>query len=77
QLYLPLDRDLSYTDDIRLNLKAPSMPRDTGTFVSWDCAGFRELAVSGLVRFGRNLLVPDAADGSAGPGQVEARFTVR
>ncbi len=77
KLYLPLDRDLAYTEDIRLILKAPSLPRDTGTFVSWDCEGFRELAISGLVRFGRNLLVPDAADGSAGPGQVEARFTVR
>lgn len=77
KLYLPLDRDLAYTDDIRLILKAPSLPRDTGTFVSWDCEGFRELSVSGLVRFGRNLLVPDAEDGSAGAGQVEARFTVR
>ncbi len=77
KMYLPLDKDLAYTDDIRLILKAPSLPRDTGTYVSWDCDGFRELSVSGLVRFGRNLLVPDAEDGSAGPGQVEARFAFK
>ncbi len=77
KLFLPLDRDLAYTDDIRLILKAPSLPGDSGTYVSWDCGGFRELAISGVVRFGRNLLVPDALDGSQGPGQVDARFVIK
>jgi len=77
KLFLPLDKTLSYTDDITLILKSPSLPRDSGSYVSWDCNGFRELAISGLVRFNRRLLVPDANDGSAGPGQVEARFGFR
>ncbi len=77
KLFLPLDRDLAYTDDIRIILKAPALPGDSGTYVSWDCAGFRELAISGVVRFGRNLLVPDAADGSIGTGQVDARFKLK
>jgi len=77
KLFLPLDRDLAYTGDIRLTLKSPTLPRDSGTYVSWDCAGFKELAISGTVTFGRNLLVPDAADGTPGAGQVQGRFQVK
>jgi TANFOR domain-containing protein len=77
KLFLPMDRDLAYTDDIRIILKAQALPRDSGTYVSWDCAGFRELAISGLVRFGRNLFLPDALDGTVGPGQVEGRFAMK
>lgn len=77
KLYLPMDHDLVYTDDIQLILKSPSLPRDSGTYVSWDCAGFKELSISGVVRFGRNMLVPDANDGTAGPGQVEGRFKIK
>lgn len=77
KLYLPRDLNLVYTSDITFSLKAPTLPRDSGTYVSWDCQGFKELSVSGAVLFGRNLLVPDADDGSAGPGQVEGRFNFK
>ncbi len=77
KLFLPLDRDLAYTDDIRLILKGYSPATDSGTYVSWDCEGFKELSILGLVRFGRNLLLPDSLDGSAGIGQVEARFGLK
>ncbi|MBL7812873.1 MAG: hypothetical protein JNL57_11665 [Bacteroidetes bacterium] len=77
KLYLPRDLNLVYTTDITFSLKAPSLPRDSGTYVSWDCQGFKELSVSGAALFGRNLLVPDADDGSAGPGQVQGRFNFK
>lgn len=77
KLYLPIDRDLAYTDDIRLTLKSPSLPGDSGTYVSWDCAGFKELAISGSVTFGRRLLVPDGVDGNPGSGQVQGRFGLK
>lgn len=77
KLYLPRDLNLVYTTDITFSLKAPSLPRDSGTYVSWDCQGFKELSISGAALFGRNLLVPDADDGSAGPGQVQGRFNFK
>lgn len=77
KLYLPLDKQLGYTDDIHMTLNAPRLPRDSGTYVSWDCSGFKELAISGSVSFARSMLVPDNTDGSIGSGQVQARFSVK
>jgi hypothetical protein len=84
-LYLPIDRDLVWSDDITIRLKRTQFSSDyrsiadSGTFVRWDCNGFVSLTIAGEIIFGRNLLVEDLADGNIGPDQIKAEFrtTVR
>ena len=80
-LYLPIDRDLVWSDDITIRLKRTqiSSDADSGTFVRWDCNGFVSLTIAGEIIFGRNLLVEDLDDGNIGSDQIKAEFrtTVR
>ena len=82
-LYLPLDHVIPFGDSISLRFNRTrfsedySTVLDSGTFVSWDCRGFRSLAIDGAVVFGRDMLVEDLADGREGTHQIEAEFTAK
>ncbi|MBL7939651.1 MAG: hypothetical protein JNL43_09850 [Flavobacteriales bacterium] len=51
--------------------------RDSGTFVAWDCHGFRAITIDGEYRFSRETLVEDLPDGSDGPTKISAAFRGR
>lgn len=84
-LYLPIDKEYLWADDLTIRLKGTRFSSDytsvvdSGTFVRWDCNGFVSLTVSGEVVFGPNLLVEDLSDGAIGTDQIKAEFrtTVR
>ena len=59
--------------------EATGMVADSGTYVSWDCEGFRALHVSGEVSFSKELLERPTKNGSKSLKDVRARFkfTVR
>jgi len=82
-LYLPLDHVIPFSDSISLRFNRTRFSEDfsavvdSGTFVSWDCRGFRSLAIDGAVVFGRDMLVEDLADGREGTHQIEAQFTAK
>lgn len=79
-LYLPQDRDIPFADSLTLRFNKTTFSADyttvidSGTYVSWDCQGFRSLRVAGAVIFGRNLLVEDKLDGTVGTNQIKAEF---
>ncbi|MFM9943715.1 MAG: hypothetical protein ACKVQB_00635 [Bacteroidia bacterium] len=75
RLYNPQDKHLIFSPDVRLVFSATNIPaRDSGTFVSWDCNGFKALHIKGEFRFSRNVFVPDSITGDAAAGIVKARF---
>lgn len=84
-LYLPIDKEYVWNDDLTIRLKGTRFSSDyttisdSGTFVRWDCDGFVNLQVSGEIVFGNNLLVEDLPDGQIGSEQIKAEFktTVR
>lgn len=82
-LYMPLDHDIPFSDSITLRFNKTTFNADysavvdSGTFVSWDCQGFRSLAIDGAVIFGRDMLVEDRADGTEGTAQIKAEFTAK
>jgi TANFOR domain-containing protein len=82
-LYLPLDHEIPFSDSITLRFNRTefnadySAVLDSGTFVSWDCQGFRSLAIDGAILFGRDMLVEDMPDGTEGPHQIQAEFTAK
>ncbi|HRH68333.1 MAG TPA: hypothetical protein PLB89_02385 [Flavobacteriales bacterium] len=51
--------------------------RDSGTFVAWDCHGFRAITIDGEYRFSRETLVEDLPDGTDGPTKIAAAFKGR
>jgi len=51
--------------------------QDSGTFVAWDCRGFRALTISGEVRFSPEHLVEDLENGNDGPTKVVGAFKAR
>lgn len=51
--------------------------RDSGTFVAWDCHGFRAITIDGEYRFSRETLVEDLPDGGDGPTKITAAFKGR
>ncbi len=61
-------------DKVQLILKGTS---GDGTFVTMDCDGFKEMALDADIKFSRDLLVPDNADGTAGPGNVQSNFKIK
>ncbi|BDQ02020.1 hypothetical protein [Ignavibacterium sp.] len=79
-LYLPIDKDYLWSDDLTIRLKGTRFSSDyttvvdSGTFVRWDCNGFVNLTISGEVIFGTNLLVEDLTDGGIGTDQIKAEF---
>jgi len=50
------------------------MVADSGTYVSWDCDGFRALHVNGEVSFSKDVLELATANGSKPLKDVKARF---
>lgn len=50
---------------------------DSGTFVAWDCQGFRALTISGEVRFSKDHLVEDLPNGDDGPAKITGAFMAR
>uniref|UniRef100_A0A832G1Q3 Uncharacterized protein n=1 Tax=Ignavibacterium album TaxID=591197 RepID=A0A832G1Q3_9BACT len=84
-LYLPIDKEYLWADDLTIRLKGTRFSSDyttisdSGTFVRWDCNGFVSLTVAGEIVFGSNLLVEDRDDGTIGSEQIKAEFktTVR
>jgi TANFOR domain-containing protein len=74
QLYLAADHGYREPDTWGFVFKAPT-ESDSGTYVSWDCEGFKELRLSAEVEFPREWFTPNRDDG----GLVKARFktTVR
>lgn len=75
-LYSPIEKRIPFGDEVTLVFPAANLAaRDTGTYVSWDCRGFRKLVLAGYVEFSRNLLLPDTPSGApAESGTVKARF---
>lgn len=66
-------------DKIQLILRGGQMNPDStyaegGTYVTIDCDGFRELSLDAQVKFSRNLIVPENADGKVIQGNVMAGF---
>jgi TANFOR domain-containing protein len=82
-LYLPTDHDIPFADSLKLRFNKTAFNEsytavtDSGTYVSWDCRGFKALNVDGAVIFGRNLLVEDLDNGDPGPAQIKAEFAAR
>ncbi len=50
---------------------------DSGTFVAWDCRGFRAIQIDGEFRFSQEKLVEDMADGGDGPTKIVGAFKAR
>ena len=69
-LYLPSDVGYAQPQSFNFIFKGANLPSDSGTFVAWDCEGFKELRLKAEVRFPRDWLVP-APDNNQ---QVNARF---
>ena len=46
-----------------------------GTFVRMDCDGYQDMQLDAELVFSRNLIVPEAANGSLSAGRVATRFT--
>lgn len=51
--------------------------QDSGTFVAWDCNGFRAATIDLEYRFSRNKLREDLANGEDGPQKVVGSMRVR
>lgn len=47
---------------------------DSGTYVIWDCEGFKALRVKGEVHFGRDILLPENPQGVVQAGIVKGYF---
>jgi hypothetical protein len=45
-----------------------------GTFVEWDCNGFKNMELAGEIQFSRDLLLPDTESGQPGEGRVSGFF---
>lgn len=54
-----------------------SMVQDSGTFVAWDCRGFRAFAVDAQWRFSQDRLREDLPNGEDGPNKIVASLKVR
>lgn len=53
------DEPIPLSGNIQLNLKG-----DGGTYVSFDCNGFRSMGIKADVEFSRNVFIPENPDGS-------------
>lgn len=73
-LYNPIEKVIPFSDDIQMVFNRSDFPRDSGTYVSWDCQGFKALHLKGEFRFSRNWFLPDSVTGDAASGKVKATF---
>ncbi len=71
RLELLEDFSFEFNNNTQLTFKS----ENAGTFVEWDCNGFKSLGVSAEVQFSRDYLVPDNEDGSVGEGRVAGSFS--
>lgn len=62
-------------DKIQLILKGGSATT-SGTYATIDCDGFRELSIDAQVKFSRDLIRPENADGKVIQGNVMAGFSM-
>lgn len=68
---------LQLLDDISIKISNHSQVNilgNEGTFIDWDCNGFKSLGLNAEVEFSRDYLLPDMQDGSIGPGRVKGNF---
>jgi len=70
-LYLAADLGVDRPNSFGFVFKAPTLPADSGTYVAWDCNGFRELRIKAEATFPRDWLVPEPDNGV---GTVKARL---
>lgn len=81
-LYLLSDLDVGMGDDT-LKLKGArflggfTTVQDSGTFVAWDCHGFRAITFDAEYRFSRDKLREDLPNGNEGPQKVVGALRVR
>lgn len=81
-LYLLSDLDIDLGDDT-LKFKGARFSdgfttvQDSGTFVAWDCNGFRAVTFDAEYRFSREKLREDLANGDDGPRKVIGALRVR
>lgn len=81
-LYLLSDLDIGIGDDT-LKFKGATFAggftsvQDSGTFVAWDCQGFRAVTFDTEYRFSREKLREDLANGEDGPRKVIGAMRVR
>ncbi|WP_331980934.1 hypothetical protein [Ohtaekwangia sp.] len=59
-------------DKVQLILKGTSSGQ--GTYAVMDCDGFRELSLDAEVKFSRDMIRPENANGSVGSGNVQTSF---
>lgn len=59
-------------DKIQLILKGGT--QGSGTYVTMDCDGFKEMSLNADVKFSRDLLLPENPDGSIASGNLMAGF---
>jgi hypothetical protein len=59
-------------DKIQLVLRGGA--NGSGTYVTMDCDGFKEMGLDAQVKFSRDLLVPENPDGSIGSGNLMIGF---
>lgn len=70
RLTLLEDLSIPISNHAQLNL----LSDNGGTFIDWDCNGFKTLGLNAQVEFSRDYLVPDQKDGSIGEGRVTGHF---
>ncbi len=59
-------------DKVQLIIKGTSSGQ--GTYAVMDCDGFRELSLDAEIKFSRDMIRPENADGSVGSGNVQTKF---
>ncbi len=70
-LYLAADIGYDKPGSFGFRFKAPSLPADSGTYMAWDCNGFREFRLAADVSMPRDWMVPVPDNGT---GQVKAHL---
>jgi hypothetical protein len=71
------DARLELLGDHALNKDAKTqiiLKGNGGTFVEWDCNGFKNMGLAGEIQFSRDLLLPDTESGQPGEGRVSGFF---
>lgn len=84
RLFLPGDLNFPLNDnnDAYLRVRGTKFESnftaisDSGTYVSWDCQGFKKMVLDGGVIFSKNTLVEDISNGTVGPDSIQADFRV-
>ncbi|MFZ6011685.1 MAG: hypothetical protein ACOYXT_15185 [Bacteroidota bacterium] len=73
KLSLVGDYGINFTGD-KVQLILHGSLAGTGTYVTMDCDGFKEMGLDAEVKFSRDILVPEDASGNVKEGNVSAAF---